>query len=100
MTTLLSQKSKALIEHINRIVPENVDPEINFALKCYYLGKEHTEDEIIAIMTQRVKELEELKEQMTITSYAELDKSIDTITKVDGENSSCNDAVDTGHENN
>lgn len=98
---MVSQKTKDIIANIDRMVPETVDPEINFALKCYYLGKEHTEDEIVAIMTQRVKELEELKAKMTITSYEELDrpveetKSVDIITEVYGEDSSDIHTIDT-----
>lgn len=99
-SVMVSQKTKDLIANIDRMVPETVDPEINFALKCYYLGKEHTEDEIVAIMTQRVKELEELKAQMTITSYEELDKpvetkSVDIITEVYGEDSCDIHTIDT-----
>lgn len=97
MDVVLSQKSRAMMEHIDSMVPATADAEINFALKCYYLGKEHTEEQIIAIMTHRMKELEELKEQMTITSYAELDKPVEETKcddNVNGEDSS-DDTINT-----
>lgn len=100
MTTFVSQKTQTLLKHIDSMVPETADPEINFALKCYYLGKEHTEDEIIQIMTQRVKELEELKAAMTITSYEELDRPVEetkSVEIINGE-SATNDAINTGHQ--
>jgi hypothetical protein len=103
MTTFVSQKTQAIIKHIDSIVPETVDPEINFALKCYYLGKEHTEDEIIQIMTQRARELEELKEALTITSYEELDRPVEETKSpeiTNGEANTSERPTDKGHEDN
>ena len=99
----MSQKTQTLMKQIDSLVPETADPEINFALKCYYLGKEHTEDEIIAIMTKRVKEIEELKAAMTITSYEELDRPVEetkSVEIINGEDSATNDTINTGHEDN
>lgn len=100
MTTFVSQKTQTILKHIDGMVPETVDPEINFALKCYYLGKEHTEDEIIQIMTQRVREIEELKAAMTITSFEELDKPVEETKSpeiTNGEDNTRNDATNTGY---
>jgi hypothetical protein len=103
MTTFVSQKTQTILKQIDSMVPETADPEINFALKCYYLGKEHTEDEIIEIMTRRVKEIEELKAAMTITSFEELDRPVEETKSpeiTNGEANTSERTNDKGHEDN
>jgi arsenate reductase-like glutaredoxin family protein len=61
-----------ITEHVDNIIPETADIELNFALKRYYLGQFLTENEVDEIIKQREKEIEDLCAQMELTNYNQL----------------------------
>jgi arsenate reductase-like glutaredoxin family protein len=61
-----------ITEHVDNMVPETADIELNFALKRYYLGQFLTETEVEDIIKQREKEIEEMCGQMELTNYEQL----------------------------
>lgn len=72
MSNILNTKTRMITEHVDNMVPETADIELNFALKRYYLGQFLTETEVEDIIKQREKEIEEMCGQMELTNYEQL----------------------------
>lgn len=73
MATFIDNKTKHILDKIDKMVPMDVDCEINYALKCYYLGQYLSEEETNKIIEQRNKELTDMVNAMTLTSFEQLD---------------------------
>jgi len=78
MTTFIDHKTKCIIDQVNKLVPESADCEINYALKCYYLGQKFDQEELDRIVERRNKEIEELCKAMELTCYKQLEALVET----------------------
>lgn len=65
-------KTKELIKQVNKLIPEEADPELNYCLKCYYLGQQPKQEEIDKIIERRNKEIQQMSEILQLTSYDQL----------------------------
>lgn len=65
---------REILNRVNNICPEFADPEINYALKCYYLKQEPKAEEIQAIIDRRNAEIEEMCRLMELDNFSQLDK--------------------------
>lgn len=102
MDRYIDHKTKELMNHIDKLIPMSFDTELNYALKMYYLGQTHSEEETIRIIKQREQEIEDLCKQMELQSYEHLDKPSEERKSeyiLNGETGSSDNAIDTRHEN-
>jgi hypothetical protein len=104
MIEYFDDKSRRILDYVDKLVPVTADAEINYALKRYYLANEYDEEEVERIILKREQDLKMLMEQMILTSFDQLNepveetKSMDMI-KEDGDKTS-DDAIIQGYENN
>lgn len=102
MTTFIDQKTKKILDNINNLVPEEADCEINYALKCYYLGLPYNQADVDMIVEKRNKEIQEMMKAMELTEFNQLDKlpaeETKSATILNGESESANEHHQ-GHEN-
>jgi hypothetical protein len=96
-------KSRRILDYVDKAIPITADAEINYALKRYYLGQQYDEAEVERIIQKREDDLKMLMEQMILTSYEQLNEPVEETKSMDmlrdGDETS-SDATIQGHENN
>lgn len=77
MANYPDNKTKHILELVNKYIPESADPELNYCLKCYYLGQSYDEEEVNRIIEKRNQELEEMYRILELRTFEELNKPVE-----------------------